>query len=118
MSWLSKEPPSRVGAPQNHVGGEGGNGANAAGVDPPPPLYDRIRHTQPGMVSRSAAFWQLLLPDPDKPLNAPDARYSVVYQTPEGQVDGAPHYPPSLAWGTGLPHHTPIVPQPPPPPPE
>jgi predicted acetyltransferase len=82
---------------------------HAAALELLPPLYDRIRRTQPGMVSRSAAFWQLLLADPDKPLNGADARYYVVYQTPEGQVDGAAHYRARHDWGTGLSQHTLIV---------
>src|SRR5262249_58164126 len=74
-----------------------------------PPLYDRIRPTQPGMVSRSVGYWQLLLADPDKRLDGADARFYVVYHSPDGRVDSAAHYRTRHNWEQGLPRHTLLV---------
>ncbi len=64
-----------------------------------PEAYERYRRAQPGEVSRSEAFWDVLFHDRD----GAGARFAVAHETPGGDVDGYAVYRVREAWAHGSP---------------
>jgi predicted acetyltransferase len=68
-----------------------------------PPLYDRIRRTTPGMISRSEAWWtNYRLPDPEHHRHGAGPRYFAVLRI-DGQDEGYARYRVKDDWRDGLP---------------
>jgi len=64
-----------------------------------PDAYDRYRRTQPGEMSRSRAYWEVLWRDRD----GAGARFAVAHERPEGGADGYALYRVREAWPDGSP---------------
>ena len=68
-----------------------------------PEIYDRYRRAQPGEVSRSEAYWEMLLRDRERWRDGASARFVVAHEAPDGDVDGYASYRMRAAWPQGLP---------------
>ena len=53
-----------------------------------PEIFDRYRRGQPGEVSRSEAYWEVLLRDREKGRDGASARFVAAHEAPDGDVDG------------------------------
>ncbi len=53
-----------------------------------PQVFDRYRREQPGEVSRSPAYWEVLLRDRERDREGFGPRFAVVHQSGDGVVDG------------------------------
>jgi predicted acetyltransferase len=64
-----------------------------------PEIFDRARRVQPGAVQRVDAWWpdQFFWPEPDDK----GTRFSCVYESPAGELDGYAAYRFEARWGTG-----------------
>jgi predicted acetyltransferase len=68
-----------------------------------PPLYDDVRRTRIGELSRTLAKWKSQYRTPNAPFDGFGPRLYVVYESDTGQVDGAVIYRAKLEWTNGVP---------------
>jgi predicted acetyltransferase len=71
-----------------------------------PPLYDAVRRSRVGELSRTPAKWKSQYRTPNAPFNGFSPRLYVVYELQAGQVDGAVIYRSKLEWTDGVPDGT------------
>ncbi len=71
-----------------------------------PPLYERVRLSRPGAISRSPTVWSWLLANPLLPADGAGPRYYVIYEAADGTVEGAAHYRIKAQWDDGVPAST------------
>src|SRR5438270_3560373 len=53
-----------------------------------PEIFDRYRRSQPGEVTRSEAYWEVLLRDRERWRDGASARFVAAHEAPDGDVDG------------------------------
>jgi len=68
-----------------------------------PELFDRVRRVHPGQVSRTPAWWDLRLRDPEWIRDGGGPRVNVAYEPAPGQVDGYATYSLKPRWTDNLP---------------
>jgi predicted acetyltransferase len=68
-----------------------------------PEVFERVRRAHPGQVSRSRAWWELRLRDPEWTRHGRGPRIDVVYEPAAGRVDGYATYRLTERWTDGLP---------------
>ncbi len=68
-----------------------------------PGIYDRVRRTWPGQVSRSRAWWEMWLGDPAWLRGDWGAPVLVAHEPPGGEPDGYASYRQRAQWADGLP---------------
>jgi predicted acetyltransferase len=76
-----------------------------------PPVYDRYRELQPGAVSRTAAWWDRHLSDPDRHRHGASARFYVTYENERGEAIGYASYRIRENWTQGFPQNTLVLTQ-------
>jgi predicted acetyltransferase len=69
-----------------------------------PIVYDEFRTSQPGAVSRSAAWWKVFLADQERYRMGAGPRFYAVHDNPLGQPDGYVAYRVKEDWDHGLPN--------------
>ncbi len=67
-----------------------------------PPLYERVRRLRPGMLSRDAGWWQAYVGSPEAIPMRDGAPFYVVYESPNGSVEGIAIYALAAQWSEGL----------------
>ncbi len=73
------------------------------------PLYDNLRRTAPGLLSRKGPWWDSLLIDPDKHRNGRTARRYLLHSDSDGTVSGYALYRRKPDWGETGPDGTVFV---------
>ena len=71
-----------------------------------PPLYDDVRRSRVGELSRTPAKWKSQYRTPNAPFNGFGPRFYAVYESDAGRVDGAVIYRTKLEWTNGVPDGT------------
>ena len=71
-----------------------------------PALYDQYRQNQPGELSRSEAYWDLIFLDPEHWRRDSSPRFYVLHQHENGEADGYATYRAKRSWQEGLPNNT------------
>jgi predicted acetyltransferase len=67
-----------------------------------PSVYDRYRRGQPGEMTRSAAWWEVYVRDPDWTRQGASRHFDVVYESEPGRVDGWVSYRVESRWPNGI----------------
>lgn len=67
-----------------------------------PPLYEQVRRSQPGALTRSQAKWESLLRNPEKPMGAEGGRFYVAYVSATGDTEGVAQYRVKHQWEAGI----------------
>jgi predicted acetyltransferase len=63
-----------------------------------PPVYERVRRSQPGSIGRNERWWDRALQQMEVPGPAPSPGYQAVYRSPAGEVDGYVRYTATQEW--------------------
>ena len=71
-----------------------------------PEIFDRYRRAQPGEVSRSEAYWEVLLRDRERWRDGASARFVAAHEAPDGDVDGYVAYRVRGDWPGQIPDFT------------
>ncbi len=71
-----------------------------------PPLYDDVRRSHVGELSRTPAKWKSQYRTPNAPFNGFGPRFYAIYESDAGRVDGAVIYRAKLEWTNGVPDGT------------
>lgn len=66
-----------------------------------PPLYDRVRRSQPGFIDRKESWWDDWLTDPERERGGASGRFYVVYER-AGEVEGYLAYRMKSEWQQGI----------------
>lgn len=77
----------------------------AAALEAFPPIHERARATQPGMLSRSPSWWQHLFADLEHWRDGASALFFALYESPE-VPEGYVTYRVKQDWSTGVPAGT------------
>jgi predicted acetyltransferase len=67
-----------------------------------PPVYDRYRRGQPGVMSRPQVWWEVYARDPEWTRQGASRHYDVVHESEPGRVDGWVSYRIESRWHNGL----------------
>jgi predicted acetyltransferase len=68
-----------------------------------PRLYDEVRLTRPGELSRPAAWWDVHWRDPEYRRDGATHRFDVVHERPDGMIDGYVSYRVKQEWDFSIP---------------
>jgi len=68
-----------------------------------PEVFDRVRRAHPGQVSRTPAWWDLRVRDPEWARDGRGPRVNVVYEPALGRVDGYASYSMKSRWTGNIP---------------
>jgi predicted acetyltransferase len=63
-----------------------------------PPVYERVRRSQPGSIGRSARWWDQALQQVEVPGATPSKGYHAIYRSPHGEVEGYVRYTATQQW--------------------
>jgi predicted acetyltransferase len=63
-----------------------------------PPVYERVRRSQPGSIGRSDRWWDRTLQQVEVPGSPPSPGYQAIYRSPGGEVDGYLRYTATSEW--------------------
>ena len=66
-------------------------------LDVIPPLYDRVAHRRPGVITRPMSWWHRYLEDA---IDQSKASFVVVHRSPGGEADGYAHY--EVEWNDNI----------------
>ena len=63
-----------------------------------PPVYERVRVSQPGSIERNGRWWDGTLQQVEVPGATPTKGYQAIYRAPNGEVDGYVRYTAAQEW--------------------
>lgn len=63
-----------------------------------PPVYERVRRSQPGSIGRDERWWNRALQQVEVPGATPAKGYQAIYRSPDGEVDGYVRYAATSEW--------------------
>ena len=99
---------NRLAAPPDHPGRVRILDQDAA-IEALSSVYERLRPRQPGMLSRSRAYWEWLLSNSYGTSEGFGGRLYITYEAPSGELEGAAHYRIKPEWANGVPSGTLLI---------
>jgi predicted acetyltransferase len=63
-----------------------------------PPVYERVRASQPGAIGRDERWWDRTLHQVEVPGTTPVKGYQAIYRAPDGEVEGYVRYTATQEW--------------------